>query len=69
MVNGKVLPLPDEPAKMGRPPTVGATTKLMVKMSAKMRTAIERRAKAERVTLSEAVRRLIAFALQHMPKR
>jgi len=37
-------------------------------MSATMRAAIESRAKAERVTLSEAVRRLIDYALRRKPR-
>ena len=57
-----------QPGRMGRPVTVKATTGLMVKMSDAMRGAITKRAKAERVTLSEAARRLLAYALQHMPK-
>lgn len=56
------------PARMGRPVTVKATTALMVKMSAAMRGAITKRAKSDRVTLSEAARRLLAYALQHMPR-
>lgn len=59
---------PKKPGRMGRPVTVKATTGLMVKMSAVMRGAITKRAKSERVTLSEAARRLLAYALQHMPK-
>lgn len=59
---------PAPPSRMGRPVTVDATTKLLVKMSDAMRTAITKRAKAEGVTLSEAARRLIAYALKHMPK-
>lgn len=59
---------PATPSRMGRPVTIGATTKLMVKMSEAMRASIAKRAKAERVTLSEAARRLIAYALKHMPK-
>ncbi len=50
---------------MGRPVTVGATTGLMVKMSSAMRGAIEKRAKAANVTLSEMARRLIALGLKH----
>lgn len=68
-VNGKVAPLSEKPAKRrGRPVTIDGTTKLMIKMSATMRAAIASRAKAERVTLSEAVRRLIDYALRRKPK-
>lgn len=55
---------PEAPSRMGRPVTVGATTKLMVKMSGQMRAAIEKRAKASRVTLSEMARRLISLGLK-----
>lgn len=55
---------PATPPRMGRPVTIGATTKLMVKMSAQMRSAIEKRAKASSVTLSEMARRLISLGLR-----
>jgi hypothetical protein len=54
----------EPPSRMGRPVTVGATTGLMVKMSAAMRGAIEKRAKAANVTLSEMARRLISLGLK-----
>lgn len=57
-----------EPAKRGRPVTIAAVSTLVLKLPAGMRSAIEDRAKAEKVTLSEAVRRLIEYALRKGPK-
>ena len=57
-----------EPTKRGRPVTIAAVSTLVLKLPAEMRSAIEERAKAEKVTLSEAVRRLIEYALRKRPK-
>lgn len=51
-------------AKMGKPPTVNANSSIVVRLSGVMRAAIEERAKAQAVTLSEAARRLIEIGLK-----
>jgi len=50
--------------KMGKPPTVNATSSIVVRVTAAMRAAIEQRAQAQSVTLSEAARRLIEVGLK-----
>ena len=54
--------------KRGRPVTIAAVSTLVLKLPAEMRAAIESRARAEHVTLSEAVRQLLDYALRRKPK-